>query len=78
MPADELQATAAEWAGRLAAGPTKAIGLSKWLLNRSLDTDRGTAFDDEAWAQELASTTRDFQEGVEAFKERRDVEFTGW
>ena len=78
VPGDELEAAATEWAQKLATGPTKAIGLAKWLLNRSLDTDRGTAFDDEAWAQELASTTRDFQEGVEAFKERRDVQYKGW
>ena len=52
--------------------------LSKWLLNRSMESPRGLAFEDEAWAQELASYTRDFNEGVEAFKERRDVEYRGW
>ena len=31
VPGDELEAAAREWAERLAAGPTKAIGLSKWL-----------------------------------------------
>jgi 2-(1,2-epoxy-1,2-dihydrophenyl)acetyl-CoA isomerase len=52
--------------------------LSKWLLNRSLDSNRHGAFEDEAWAQEMASYTKDFQEGVAAFKERRDVEYRGW
>ena len=60
------------------AGPTTAIGLSKWLLNRSLQSDRHGAFEDEAWAQDLASRTSDFGEGVAAFVERRDVEFRGW
>jgi len=46
-----LEQTAAELAGRLASGPTKALGMAKWLLNRSLDSDRQTAFDDEAWAR---------------------------
>jgi 2-(1,2-epoxy-1,2-dihydrophenyl)acetyl-CoA isomerase len=78
VPAAELEATVADWAGRLAKGPTKAIGLAKWLLNRSLDSDRQTAFDEEAWAQELASHTEDFQEGVAAFIERREVAFKGW
>ena len=78
VPAAELRATAEEWAGKLAVGPTKAIGLSKWLLNRSLDSDRGAAFDEEAYAQEMASYTSDFQEGVAAFKERRDVQYRGW
>jgi 2-(1,2-epoxy-1,2-dihydrophenyl)acetyl-CoA isomerase len=78
VPAAELQSTAAEWAGRLAQSPTKALMLSKWLLNRSLDSERHGAFEDEAWAQEMASYTSDFQEGVAAFKERRDVQFRGW
>jgi 2-(1,2-epoxy-1,2-dihydrophenyl)acetyl-CoA isomerase len=78
VPPDELAAAADEWAVRLANGPTKAISLSKWLLNRSLDSDRVTAFADEAWAQEMASTTTDFAEGVQAFIDRRDVQFRGW
>ena len=78
VPADQLAATATEWAQRLAVGPTKSIALSKWLLNRSPDSNRQAAFDDEAWAQELASRTDDFQEGVQAFIERRDVQFKGW
>lgn len=78
VPADQLAAAADDWAQRLAVAPTKAISLAKALLNRSLDSSRNAAFDDEAWAQDLASTTADFHEGVNAFKERRDVEFRGW
>jgi 2-(1,2-epoxy-1,2-dihydrophenyl)acetyl-CoA isomerase len=78
VPADDLGAAVGEWAARLAVAPTKAVSLTKWLVNRSLDSDRVTAFADEAWAQDMASTTRDFNEGVQAFVERRDVEFKGW
>ena len=78
VSAEQLDTVVDEWAGRLAVAPTKAVGLAKWLLNRSLDSDRGTAFEEEAWAQELASRTEDFQEGVQAFIERRDVQFRGW
>lgn len=75
---DEFDAAVGDWAQRLAEAPTKSVTLTKWLVNRSLDSDRVTALADEAWAQEMASTTRDFQEGVAAFVERRDVDFRGW
>jgi 2-(1,2-epoxy-1,2-dihydrophenyl)acetyl-CoA isomerase len=78
VPQAELRTAADEWAAKLAESPTKALMLSKWLLNRSLDSDRGGAFQDEAWAQEMASYTSDFQEGVAAFKERREVRYRGW
>lgn len=78
VPPTDLAGAADEWAVRLAKGPTKAVSLAKWLLNRSLDSNRQAAFEDEAWAQELASRTDDFNEGVQAFIERRDVQFRGW
>ncbi len=78
VPGDELEKAAGEWAGRLAAGPTRALGLTKGLLNRSLGSDRATALRDEALAQELNMTTHDANEGVAAFVERRDPAFRGW
>ena len=78
VPQAELADAATEWAERLAESPTRALMLSKWLLNRSLDSNRLGAFEDEAWAQEMASYTQDFQEGVAAFKERREVQYRGW
>ena len=78
VPDDELATTAAEWAGRLAAGPTRSIALSKWLVNRSLESDRAGAFGDEALAQDLNMTTHDANEGVRSFVERRDPDYRGW
>ena len=78
VPRADLERAAAELAGRLAAGPTKAIGMAKWLVNRSLDSDRIAAFDDEAWAQELIVATADAGEGMKAFAERRTPEFRGY
>jgi 2-(1,2-epoxy-1,2-dihydrophenyl)acetyl-CoA isomerase len=78
VPAAELTATVTEMAGRLAKGPTKAIGIAKWLTNRALDVDRLTAFHDEAMAQELITRTEDSSEGMMSFVERRPSEFKGW
>ena len=78
VPGDQLVATADELASRLAAGPTKAIGMAKWLTNRSFDVDRTTAFYDEAMAQEMVTRTEDAQEGIASFVERRRPEFRGW
>lgn len=75
---DQLDSVAAEWADRLAAGPTRAIALVKWLLNRSLDTDRAGSFDDEAVAVEMNAGTQDSQEGIRAFLERRPPIYRGW
>ena len=78
VPAENLEQAAGELAGRLAAGPTKAIGMAKWLLNRSLESDRRTAFDEEAWAQEVIVGTVDAGEGLRAFAERREPQFKGF
>src|SRR5580698_9234947 len=78
VPLAELAATVEEWATRLANGPTKAIGMAKWLTNRALDVDRSTSFQDEAWAQELVTHTLDSKEGIASFIERRPSSFKGW
>jgi 2-(1,2-epoxy-1,2-dihydrophenyl)acetyl-CoA isomerase len=77
-PPGETLTTAQALATRLATGPTRALAVTKRLVNRALDTDRDTALHDEAWGQELVMTSEDAQEGVKAFIERRDTEFRGW
>jgi 2-(1,2-epoxy-1,2-dihydrophenyl)acetyl-CoA isomerase len=74
---EELTKAAREWAERLAAGPTRALALTKQLVNASLDSDRATAFAAEAAAQEINMTTQDAQEGVASFVERRSPEYKG-
>ena len=78
VPAAELQATVDDLAARLATQPTRALAMTKWLVNRSFESSRQTAFEEEAYAQELNGATADSQEGLQAFVERRQPEFKGW
>jgi 2-(1,2-epoxy-1,2-dihydrophenyl)acetyl-CoA isomerase len=78
LPDDELAGTAEEWAQRLAAAPTRALAVTKALINRAYESDRATALSDEAAGQELVSATEDFAEGIAAFRERRPPTFRGW
>ncbi|MFE1474546.1 enoyl-CoA hydratase/isomerase family protein [Streptomyces cyaneofuscatus] len=78
VPESELAGLVAAWAGRLACGPTRAIALTKQLVNNSLTADRATAFAAEAAAQEINMTTRDANEGVASFVERRTPEYRGY
>jgi 2-(1,2-epoxy-1,2-dihydrophenyl)acetyl-CoA isomerase len=77
VDADALATEASTLAGRLAAGPTRALGLSKRLLNASFETNLAGVLELEAAYQSLATTSADLVEGMAAFKERRDPRFTG-
>ena len=73
----EVDDAAGELAGRLAAGPTVALGLTKWLLNTGQARELSAHLADEAYAMELGSRSPDFREGLAAFSQRRDPCFTG-
>jgi 2-(1,2-epoxy-1,2-dihydrophenyl)acetyl-CoA isomerase len=77
VDASALAAEADDLARRLAAGPTRSLGLSKRLLNQSFETDLPRALDLEATAQSLATASPDLAEGMAAFREKRDADFTG-
>ncbi|WP_424215453.1 enoyl-CoA hydratase/isomerase family protein [Streptomyces sp. BI20] len=77
VPDAELAELARAWAERLAQGPTRALAMTKQLVNASLDTDRATALAAEAAAQEINMTTADAVEGVSSFVERRAAKFRG-
>jgi len=78
VPLAELDSTADALAERFLSLPTKAIGLTKRLLNRSFESSREQSFDDEALFQELVVGTADSREGLAAFAERRNPNFMGW
>jgi 2-(1,2-epoxy-1,2-dihydrophenyl)acetyl-CoA isomerase len=75
--ADAVWADGRALAARLADGPTRSLGLSKQLLNRSFETDLATSLELEGAYQSLATTSGDLAEGMAAFKEKRDPRFTG-
>ena len=55
-------------------------GIQKDIVVREIATgdEHEIAFEEEAYAQELVQTSHDAQEGVAAFRERRQPEFKGW
>jgi 2-(1,2-epoxy-1,2-dihydrophenyl)acetyl-CoA isomerase len=78
FPAASLRAETESLARRLAAGPTRALAVTKALTNRALDVDRATSLLEEAWGQEQVTTSQDMREGVAAFIERREPNFKGY
>ncbi|GAA3209753.1 enoyl-CoA hydratase/isomerase family protein [Actinocorallia longicatena] len=77
VPAADLDARALELVASLGRGPTVALGLTKQGLLRSAEVPLARALADEAFGLELASRTADFREGLAAFADRRDPDFTG-
>ena len=77
VPGASLEATAREWAEKAAQGPTFAIGMSKRLLNRSLESDLETSLDEEGMAVSLVTQSEDTKEGMMAFAEKRKPVFKG-
>jgi len=77
VPADQLMSAARDLAKRLAEGPTKAIGLTKRALNKSISSDLETMLEYESYLQEIAGATSDHVEAVRAFFEKRKPNFQG-
>ena len=77
FPINELENETLKIATQFAEGPTKAIGIIKRTLNKSLASDLETLLAYEAQMQELASKTEDHAEGVKAFLEKRKAIFLG-
>jgi 2-(1,2-epoxy-1,2-dihydrophenyl)acetyl-CoA isomerase len=77
IPMDTWNEDVSVFAARLAAMPTKAIG----IIKRSLKATTSMSFDDyleqEAQGQRLAGLTIDHREGVTAFMEKRKPVYSG-
>jgi 2-(1,2-epoxy-1,2-dihydrophenyl)acetyl-CoA isomerase len=77
VPLAELPQAVANLAAALAAGPTRAIGHAKRLINHAEDASLEDSMAMEAGLQELAGRTEDHAEGVAAFVEKREPRFVG-
>ncbi len=77
VPAAEFDEFIVILAQRLAKGPTRAYGLIKELMYRSLDSDLKTSLRLEGEMQDMAMNTADHREGVRAFLEKRPANYTG-
>ena len=70
---DEAKAIAT----RLAAGPTRGLGLTKRAIQAAATNSLDAQLDLERDLQREAGRTADYAEGVTAFLEKRKPEFTG-
>ncbi|MBY0050898.1 enoyl-CoA hydratase-related protein [Brevibacillus agri] len=76
-PAERFMEEAVAYAEKLAALPTRGIGLIKRTMYKGLEMGLEETLDYEAYAQEVAGSTADHKEGVAAFMEKRAPRFTG-
>lgn len=77
IPAAEWDQQVRAFAERLASMPTKAIGLIKRNMKAGWQMDLHDYLEKEAYGQRIAGLTKDHQEGVQAFLNKRKPEFQG-
>jgi 2-(1,2-epoxy-1,2-dihydrophenyl)acetyl-CoA isomerase len=77
VPAEQLLDEARSLATELAAASPRALALAKRGLNRALESGLEDSLEYEAQLQSIAGRSKDHQEGVAAFVEKRPPRFTG-
>ncbi len=73
----EVVVAAKEMAAELLKAPPRAVALTKRAMNRSLENDLESQMEYEAQLQEILGKTKDHQEGVAAFLEKRAPQWRG-
>ncbi len=76
-PTGQIDEVAGHLLDQLAAGPTVAFGMAKSALHANAHATLEQAMNQELYGLELSCRTSDFKEGLAAFRERRQPDFTG-
>ena len=77
VPVEGLDEAVEAIASRYAKAPTKAIGLIKRMLNRSFESSLDDMLEMEKYGQEIAGRSTDYEEGVQAFIDKRKPNYIG-
>ncbi len=77
VAAENLMEEALQMAKKLALAPTGSIGRIKRMLNQTFSNDLHAQLNLEAEMQLESGKSNDFKEGVQAFFEKRQPNFTG-
>ena len=77
VPDEEFEAAVQKLSETLAKMPTKGLGLIKKAINQSFTNSLQEQLEVEHRFQAEAGRTHDFEEGVNAFLEKRKPDFTG-
>lgn len=75
VPHDDLLAKARELAATIAAGSPTAMAMTKTLLDKSTNSTLDQMLEYEGYAQTVAYLTPEYEEGVQAFREKRAPDF---
>jgi enoyl-CoA hydratase len=76
-PAAEVMARAMALAAEAAQKAPRSVAFAKRLLRQARESTMAAALEAEAEALARCMGTKDWQEGIDAFRERRDPRFTG-
>ena len=77
VPLEELEEATMTLAGELAQGPTRTYGFTKSAVIKSWEASPEHAYEYQGRAYLLARQTEDFQEGRQAFLDKRPPRFQG-